>query len=164
MHAFVTSRRGYSTVTLCCMDCLPAPCAVCSESKTWLLGSSSKHGSMTTSTQCYAIFTHWPPVKRGIDFKILTLAFCAKLGQAPAYIKELVVPCAPSRALRPAYEMILRKPAGRLKTCGRKCFALAAASLWNNLPVNFRNACSLAHLQFLLKTHLFNQAFGTTTG
>ena len=103
------------------------------------------------------------PCEQRIDFNILTLAFCAVLGQVPEYIKEIVVPYAPSDALRSTDDMLLRKPAGRLKTCSQRCFAFVAASPWNNLPINIRNTFSLAQFECLLKTHLFKEVFGTTT-
>ena len=116
---------------------------------------------MTTSIKPVLCDLHWLPVKQRIDFKNMTLALCAILGQVPEYIKELV-PYAPSRALRSADEMLLRKPAGRLKTCGQRCFPFAVASICNILQVNI-HACSLAQFKCLLKTHLFKEAFGTAT-
>ncbi len=43
---------------------------------------------------------HWLPVKSRIEFKVLLLTYKALNGQAPSFLKELIVPFYPSRSLR----------------------------------------------------------------
>ncbi len=43
---------------------------------------------------------HWLPVKYRIELKILLLTYKALNDQAPSYLKELIVPYYPTRALR----------------------------------------------------------------
>jgi len=43
---------------------------------------------------------HWLPVKSRIAFRIILLTCKALIGDAPSYLKELVVPYLPTRELR----------------------------------------------------------------
>ena len=160
VHAFVTTKLDYCNSLL---YGLPA------RTLRHLQRVQNMAARIVTKTRKHEHITpvlrdlHWLPVKQRIDFKILTLAFRAIHGQAPEYIEELVVPYAPSRSLRSAHLRLLKEPSGRLKTCGQRSFAFAAASLSNNLPTNIRTACSLDQFKYLLKTHLFKEAFLNST-
>ena len=153
--AFVTTRIDYFNSLLYGLPArTPSPSAASPNivARSWL-----KHARTTTSPSIA-----WSPLAPGETanrLKILTLTFRAIHGQAPEYIKELVVPYALSRSLRSTHQMLLKEPSGRLKTCGQRSFAFAAASLWNNLPTNIRTTCSVVQFQRFVKTHLFKEAF-----
>lgn len=44
----------------------------------------------------------------------------------------------------------------------KKVLLIAAAKLWNELPLHIRHASSMSHFKTLLKTHIFALAFHTT--
>ena len=102
---------------------------------------------------------HWLPVAQRITFKILTLTYQALHGQGPEYLKELIVPYRPARALRSADANLLVVPPSRLLSCGDRSFVFARPSLWNSLPRTIRAADTLQGFKKLLKTHLFSLAF-----
>ena len=70
---------------------------------------------------------HWLPVQQRIWYKIALLTFKALHGMAPAYITELVEEHKPRRALRSAFDVLLRPPKiSKTKFYGERAFAVAA--------------------------------------
>jgi len=57
--------------------------------------------------------------------------------------------------------MVLEVPRSKRRSRGDRAFSVAAPTLWNSLPVAVRTAGSLSIFKSLLKTHLFELAFGT---
>lgn len=104
---------------------------------------------------------HWLPVKYRIDFKVILFVFKCINGLAPEYLTDLVRLHRPSRDLRSASLMVLEVPRSKLRSSGDRAFSVAAPTLWNSLPVAVRTASSLSTFKSLLKTHLFEVAFGT---
>ena len=102
---------------------------------------------------------HWLPVEYRINFKILLYTYKALNGLAPRYIRELLIPYAPSRTLRSSQQQLLTVPRCSLRTYGNRSFAWASPTLWNALPQTIRSACSVESFKTSLKTHLFRQAF-----
>uniref|UniRef100_A0A3B4AA36 folate gamma-glutamyl hydrolase n=1 Tax=Periophthalmus magnuspinnatus TaxID=409849 RepID=A0A3B4AA36_9GOBI len=54
----------------------------------------------------------------------------------PAYLRDLLQPYTPPRALRSADQLLLAVPKARLKTRGDRAFSVAAPKLWNSLPLS----------------------------
>ena len=102
---------------------------------------------------------HWLPVKQRIDFKILLLTYKALNGLAPAYMRELLIPYSPKRTLRSTENHLLTPPRWRLEYFGKRSFAAAAPTLWNNLPLNIKQAPSVDIFKSRIKTHLFQLAY-----
>ena len=102
---------------------------------------------------------HWLPVKQRIDFKILLLTYKALNGLAPAYMRELLIPYSPKRTLRSTENHLLTPPRCRLEYFGKRSFAAAAPTLWNNLPLNIKQAPSVDIFKSRIKTHLFQLAY-----
>ena len=102
---------------------------------------------------------HWPPVKQRIDFKILLLTYKALNGLAPAYMRELLIPYSPKRTLRSTENHLLTPPRCRLEYFGKRSFAAAAPTLWNNVPLNIKQAPSVDIFKSRIKTHLFQLAY-----
>ena len=69
---------------------------------------------------------------RRIDFKLLVFTYKAVHGDAPKYLSDLVCPDTPARALRSASDNMLTVRRTHVKA-GDSSFAVAAATLWNNL-------------------------------
>ena len=86
---------------------------------------------------------HWLPVEQRINYKILLLAYKAQHGKAPCYLSSLLSPYKPRRPLRSEDKHLLTTPRYRLEGFGKRCFAHAAPSLWNTLPLSTKCAQSI---------------------
>jgi len=102
---------------------------------------------------------HWLPVLYRIQFKVLVLTFRAFHGTGPQYLRDLVTPYEAPRVLRSQTKKLLTVPYVRTKTFGHRMFSYAAASLWNNLPLNLREAEDTTIFKKLLKTYFFKSAY-----
>ncbi|XP_038152993.1 uncharacterized protein LOC119791138, partial [Cyprinodon tularosa] len=102
---------------------------------------------------------HWLPVKSRIEFKILLLTYKALNGQAPSYIRDLIVPYVPNRALRSQAAGLLVVPRISKSRMGGRSFSYHAPLLWNQLPVLVREADTLSTFKARLKTFLFDKAY-----
>ena len=102
---------------------------------------------------------HWLPIEQRIKFKILLITFKALNKQAPNYITDLLIPYKPSRSLRSSTRNFLMKPVFNLKAYGGRCFVLASAVLWNDLPQSIKDSQSVETFKQKLKTHLFLQSY-----
>jgi len=61
----------------------------------------------------------------------------------------------PSRTLRSSDTNLLSVP--RIRTCfGSRSFSVAAPTIWNSLPFDIRNSCSIASFHRKLKTFYFS--------
>ena len=97
---------------------------------------------------------HWLPIVCRVDFKLLVFTY----NEAPVYLCELVCPYQPTRTLRSANNNMLQVKHTRTKA-GDCSFAVAAASLWNNLPTVIKTCDNLTSIKRLLKPHFFRIAY-----
>ena len=104
---------------------------------------------------------HWLPVSLRIDYKILLLTFKCIYGLAPTYLSDLIrVKSNSSYNLRSTGKLLLDHPKGKmLTTLGARSLSAAAPKLWNELPVELRQATSLNSFKSRLKTYLFKKYF-----
>ncbi len=102
---------------------------------------------------------HWLPVRQRIMYKTLSITFSAlKEESSPLYLRELLQQHQPSRSLRSADKQLLDIP--RSKTLmGARSFCVAAAKLWNSLPIELKAATSKNIFLKNLKTFLFCSHF-----
>ena len=104
---------------------------------------------------------HWLPVKRWIDFKLLSLTYTCFHGTAPQYLSELILLYAPVRALRSSSQSLLTIPGFHenmsKKRFGARSFRSSAPALWNSLPQSLKVDSSSASFKRQLKTHLFSK-------
>ncbi|KAK2175828.1 hypothetical protein NP493_704g01007 [Ridgeia piscesae] len=96
---------------------------------------------------------HWLPIVCRVDFKLLVFTYKAMHNDTPVYLCELVCPYQPTRTLRSANNNMLEVKRTRTKA-GDCSFAVAAASLWNNLPTVITTGDNLTSFKRLLKKHL----------
>ena len=103
---------------------------------------------------------HWLPISLRIDYKILILTFKSIYGLAPTYLSDLIIIKSNSLYnLRSTGKLLLDHPKGKmLTTLGATSFS-AAPKLWNELPVELRQATSLNSFKSRLKTYLFKKFF-----
>ncbi|KAK3528338.1 hypothetical protein QTP86_033192 [Hemibagrus guttatus] len=99
---------------------------------------------------------HWLPIAARIRFKTLMLAYKAKNGPAPSYLKALITPRTAPHSLRSISTARLVPPSLREK--GRytsRLFSVLAPRWWNELPLGIRTTESLTVFKRQLKTYLF---------
>ena len=102
---------------------------------------------------------HWLPVRQRIHFSILLITYKFINDMAPEYLCEQMSIRKSSRKLRSSSQIVLQVPVSRLNLYGDCAFSVAAHTLWNGLPVDFRNASSPENFKSGLKTQLFNVTF-----
>ena len=103
---------------------------------------------------------HWLPVEYWIKFKVLCLAYKLLHGLAPAYLADLITPYVPKQSLRSAELNLLAVPKTRTIKYGVRAFEYAAPNLFNYLPGHVRLSTTYDTFKGILKTHLFQAAFG----
>ena len=78
----------------------------------------------------------------------------------PMYLAERIEDYKPARELRSTSRLLLKKP--RVKTTtGQRSFHLAAAKIWNGLPIHIRSVDSLDTFKKHFKTHLHTLSYCT---
>ncbi|KAK2179265.1 hypothetical protein NP493_502g02046 [Ridgeia piscesae] len=100
----------------------------------------------------------WLTIVCRVDFKLLVFTYKAMHNDAPVNLCEHVCPYQPTRTLRSANNNMLKVKRTRTKA-GDCSFAVAAASLWNNLPRVIETCDNLASFKRLLKTHFCRIAY-----
>jgi hypothetical protein len=104
---------------------------------------------------------HWLPIKQRIAYKLCLLVHKSLIGQAPAYLCELLLPVsdiAARSSLRSATTSDLDIPKTRL-SFGERAFSVAGARQWNNLPAELRSITNTVTFKRHLKAHFFRSAF-----
>ena len=156
IHAFVTSRLDYcnSLLSGCSSKSVKALQLVQNAAARVLTRTRKRdHISPVLAS------LHWLPVKSRIEFKIILLTYKALNGQAPHYLKELIVQYCPSRALRSLNSGLLVVPRISKSRMGARAFSYQAPLLWNQLPVCVREADTLPLFKSRLKTFLYDRAY-----
>ena len=103
---------------------------------------------------------HWLPIEQRIKFKLATLTHNTLCSTQPAYLHSLLNYHTPTRSLRSANASLLSVPRVRT-TFASRGFSVAAPAIWNSLPSDIRDSSSTHTFRRLLKTHCFQQAFGS---
>ena len=74
----------------------------------------------------------------------------------PVYLASLLNQHTPKRCLRSSSGLLLDVPRVNLERFGRRAFACAGPTLWNNLPISLRVNGNHTQFKKLLKTYLFS--------
>ena len=82
---------------------------------------------------------------------------------APLYLKELIVPYQPTRALRSQNSGLLVVPKVSKSRVGARAFSYQAPLLWNHLPLSVREADTICTFKSRLKTFLYVKAYSLST-
>ena len=120
----------------------------------YLVLRRSKRSSITQ----YFKDLYWLPICQRIEFKILTLTYQCLNKQVPEYLQNLLVEM-PNQRSGLRSELTYKKlliPFMKRKTFGQRSFSAAASTLWNGLPLNFKQAITLNQFKSMLKTPLFH--------
>ena len=100
---------------------------------------------------------HWLPVKKRIDFKILSLVHKCLYGEAPEYLKNLLIIQHGGRdGLRSATDsMKLIIPRTQYTTFADRSFSVYGPRIWNALPKRIWEIENLDQFKKQIKTFLF---------
>ena len=104
---------------------------------------------------------HWLPVWERIEYKILTLVFKSMVGEAPAYLREMIQERGMCwEGLRSNRDLkFLMVPQTRRQTFVARSFSVAGPTLWNSLPNTIKQSNTIDGFKVKLKTYLFRHAF-----
>ena len=109
-----------------------------------------------SSTQCLKEL-HWLPIVLRIKFKIVCTVHKCIYGNAPLYLKDLLVRNVPIRTTRqsvdPAPRLIV--PYAKRKTFAERSFSIQGPRLWNEIPSDLRLINKYDVFKAKLKTHYF---------
>ena len=157
VHAFVTSRLDYCNSLLSgCSNGSLKSLQLVQNAAARVLTRTRKRDHISPILASL----HWLPVKSRIEFKISLLTYKALNGQAPSYLKELIIPYNPTRTLRSQNAGFLVVPRVSKSRMGARAFSYQAPLLWNQLPVWVREADTLSTFKSKLKTFLFDKTYG----
>ena len=156
VHAFVSSRLDYCNALL-------SGCPKKSLKTLQLIQNAAARVLTRTHRRDHITpvlaSLHWLPVQSRIEFKTLLLTYKALHGQAPSYLRELIVPYYPARSLRSQDAGLLVVPRVTKSRIGARAFSYQAPLLWNHLPLSVRGADTLSSFKSRLKTFLFDRAY-----
>ena len=85
---------------------------------------------------------HWLPVRKRIDFKNTYKILST---HQSAYLRSLLFPYKPTRALRSSSQQLLNVPTVTTD-CGRRAFSYCAPKIWNEVPAAIRKMLQLCKL------------------
>ena len=107
-----------------------------------------------------AMELHILPIRFHIQYKIsLTVLKCIH-GNAPDYLKDLIVLSQSQTGLCSSNHVNRLVPLIFPKYCKvSNAFRYSAPTIWNNLPLTIRSATSLSNFKSSLKAHYFNLAY-----
>ena len=112
--------------------------------------------SRSDSVSALLHLLHWLPVKARIDYKIATLCHqCLHNQNMPTYLRGLISPYVPPRALRSADSSTLVVPRFSLQTYGMRAFSSFGPKVWNSLPIQLRQTACFDTFKKKLKTYYF---------
>ena len=156
VHAFITSRLDSCNALLCgSSHGLLHRLQRVQNSAARLVTLARKRSHITPVLK----ELHWLPVQQRVQYKVLLLAYKALKGLAPEYLSELLTVYQPRRNLRSCESQQLVIPRTSMITCGDRAFRKQAPFLWNQLPLDVKQASSTEQFKQRLKTHLFKIAF-----
>ena len=101
---------------------------------------------------------HWLPIRQRVDFKVALLTYSIRYSGEPKHLNSPLMDSKPTRSLPSAEEHLLVVPWTKLSSISW-AFSVVARKLWNNLPLDIRNAKTMSIFSKMLKTYLYKQAY-----
>ena len=109
-------------------------CVQNSSSRVVLSGNHREH----LSASMWLSNLHWLPVRKHIDFKFALTPYKILSTHQPAYMRSLLFPYEPTRAMRSSSQQLLNVTTD----FGRRAFSYCAPKIWNEIPATIRNAAN----------------------
>ncbi|XP_029998146.1 uncharacterized protein LOC115424892, partial [Sphaeramia orbicularis] len=154
VHAFVTSRLDYcNSLLVACPKSSLKSFQLVQNAAARLLTGTNRRDHITPVLQAL----HWLPIQFRIRFKILLLTYKTINGMGPSYLRDALVPYHPNRTLGSQNAGLLVVPRVCKSTVGARAFSYQAPVLWNQLPVNIKEADTVSTFKVRLKTFLFEK-------
>ena len=97
---------------------------------------------------------HWLPVEKRILFKVLLLVFKCRMGKAPLYLQELLMPYNRPQKLRPV-ERDYILPNRHYVDTKKRDVAYRAQQEWDLLPSHVKRCDTVESFKRALKTYFF---------
>ena len=110
--SLVTSRFDYCNGLLCGIHVLICKLQRVQNNAARVVTFTKKHDHITPVLK----ELHWLPVRKGIEFKILLLAYKCLHGTASTYLREMLKEYVPTRTLRSAFKNLLCELRTNMKT------------------------------------------------
>lgn len=161
IHTLVTSRLDYcNSLLVGVSDIHLKHLQNIQRTAARLITNKRKFDSITSDL----IELHWLPIKQRIDFKILLLVFKSIHKQTPDYISSMLQLKPAERPRRttstsaPSPQFFEHRT--KLVTFADRSFSCYAPRIWNRLPESIQCTTSIDTFKKLLKTHLFQIAYG----
>jgi len=107
---------------------------------------------------------HWLRIRERIKFRLAVLVYRCLHNQAPPYLAadlRRVADIESRQRLRSGSTVELDVPLTNCSTIGDRAFSVAAARVWNDLPLFVTSSPSLAVFRQRLKTELFPKSYNT---
>ena len=104
---------------------------------------------------------HWLQVKDRICFKIMLYVYKCIMNVTPSYLCDLITLFSDTLTIENRPRLHSSSDATKLlvprsrKRAGDHSFVVAAPRLWNELPIQLKEAVSVPVFKRLLKTHLY---------
>ena len=116
-------------------------------------------GKYDSTTSCLQTL-HWLPIRKRIEYEIISLVFKCLHGDAP-HLERLIKHTTPARkGLRSEKDTTkLLVPKTSRKTFAAQSFSVLGPELWNKLPSELCQINNYTTFKKELKTYLFRQAF-----
>ena len=153
IHAFITSKLDYCNAILYGLPQAQLDKLQLIQNTAARIVSKTKKSQHITPV---LRSLHWLPIHKRIVFKLLLLTYKALNGQASSYISDLLTKYKISRNRRSGTKYPLTVPRSNTKSYGDRSFQVAAAELFNKLPMELKTAFStLNSFKAQLKTYLF---------
>ena len=89
---------------------------------------------------------HWLPVRKRIDFKLALTTYRILSTHQLAYLRSLLFPYEPMRALRSSSQQLLNAPTVTTDF-GRRAFSYCAPKIWNEIPATTKKCSNCANFQ-----------------
>ena len=155
LHAFISSRLDNGNSLLCRLpDYIVGKLQRVQNTAARILTRTRKCDHISPVLRSL----HWLPVAQRIQFKILTLTFKCLHNKAPQYLMDLIKThdqASDRGNMRSSNKFLLKLPDSNHPTMGDRSFAVAAPTLWNDLPLEIRSCDTFETFKSKLKTYLF---------